>query len=85
MNSKGYGVVGYKCDDEVKRRFLSHRVAVMLHTGQPMLPELQAMHSCDNRPCCNPKHLFTGSQSDNMQDCSKKGRLVIPRRKAAAV
>lgn len=25
-------------------------------------------HSCDNPPCCNPRHLLIGSQSQNMGD-----------------
>jgi hypothetical protein len=33
------------------------------------------LHSCDNPPCCNPSHLFFGTQADNMQDAHRKGRL----------
>lgn len=74
IQSKGYGVIGYRCADGVDRRFLAHRIAWMLSTGQTMLPEVQVMHRCDNRPCCNPRHLFPGTQSDNMQDMLSKGR-----------
>lgn len=31
-------------------------------------------HTCDNPPCCNPRHLWFGSNSENQIDCSNKGR-----------
>ena len=76
--SKGYGCLGFRCADGVDRRFLAHRVALMLATAQHFVLEMQVMHSCDNRPCCNPRHLFVGTQSDNMRDCLAKGRMFIP-------
>lgn len=75
IQSKGYGCLGFKCADGVNRRFLAHRIAWMLTTGQPLLPEIQICHHCDNRPCCNPRHMFAGTQSDNMQDAVRKGHM----------
>lgn len=34
------------------------------------------MHSCDNPPCCNPRHLSPGTRQDNVDDCVRKGRVV---------
>jgi hypothetical protein len=33
-------------------------------------------HRCDNPSCCNPSHLFAGTQLENVQDAIHKGRLV---------
>lgn len=54
---------------------LSHRVAYVLGTGHP-LGELNALHSCDNPPCCNYRmHLRAGTKADNTRDAIERGRL----------
>ncbi len=40
----------------------------------PIPQGMQLNHKCDNRNCKNLDHIFLGSQSDNMKDCSSKGR-----------
>lgn len=35
---------------------------------------MRGLHACDNRPCCNPSHLFEGTQKDNIADMIAKGR-----------
>lgn len=38
-------------------------------------PGFEACHTCDNKLCVNPSHVFIGTRSDNMLDCVNKGRL----------
>lgn len=56
----------------------AHRVAAWLWAGLDDLDDLgtKACHHCDNPPCCNPACLFLGTQADNMEDASQKGRLI---------
>lgn len=53
------------------------RVAMIL-AGRlaPMASTLiLACHHCDNPQCVNPAHLFAGTNSDNLQHASARGRL----------
>lgn len=53
----------------------SHKVAYEFSKG-PVPAGLQIMHTCDNRPCCNPAHMGLGTLQANMADCHAKGRNV---------
>lgn len=50
-----------------------HRVVYEIYNGE-IQKGLQVLHHCDNPPCCNPLHLFSGTQKENMIDMNKKGR-----------
>ncbi len=67
-NSKGYGRL--KVDGHY---IAAHRIAWAEAFG-PIPAGLMACHHCDNRPCCNPAHLFIGSAADNLRDAFAKGR-----------
>lgn len=43
-------------------------------TNGPIPPGLNVCHKCDNPPCCNPKHLFLGTDRQNHLDSILKGR-----------
>jgi len=51
----------------------AHRIAYTLEVGN--IPRgISVLHSCDNRACVRPDHLFLGTQLDNVTDMMEKGR-----------
>jgi hypothetical protein len=56
----------------------AHRLSWIFING-PVPRGIFVLHSCDNPPCCNPKHLWLGTNEDNIADRTRKGRTVASR------
>lgn len=66
-NSRGYSTI--KIDGKTYQR---HRTTWELFYG-PIPEGMYICHHCDNKKCCNIKHLFLGTQQDNVDDYNSKG------------
>lgn len=79
----GYGVF------DVWNKEKRHGVHVRVHRWMwehyfgPIPYGLSICHRCDNPRCCNPTHLFTGTNEDNNRDRSQKGRTARGRNNGA--
>ena len=69
----GYGYFGISRSNKTSI-LLAHRVSFAIHNGE--IPDgMYVCHHCDNPSCCNPSHLFSGTQKQNLQDAARKGRM----------
>jgi hypothetical protein len=68
-DSRGYGLVKHQ-----RKMFRVSRLVLAMKLGRPISNEINACHTCDNPSCINPRHLFEGSDQENMSDKTRKGR-----------
>ena len=67
----GYGHICFKSGKVHIQK--AHRFAYLLHVGD--IPKgKMVLHTCDNRRCVNPDHLYVGTQSNNMKDMWNRER-----------
>lgn len=67
-NRQGYG--NFSLDGKTA---VAHRLVYILTFGD--IPAgLIVRHTCDNPPCCNPRHLLLGTTKDNSLDMVSRGR-----------
>lgn len=58
----------------------AHRVSYRAFVGE--IPAGKSvLHTCDNRKCVNPDHLYCGTAKDNMRDAKERGRLPQTRKR----
>lgn len=79
LETSGYGRFKL-CSYETVR---ASRLSLIAHKRQE--PDgLHVLHTCDNRACCNPHHLYFGTPRENMRDMIERGRRTERNQSGAA-
>lgn len=74
-NRAGYGMWG---------RVLAHRHS-WATANHPIPDGAWILHTCDNPPCVNPRHLYAGTRDDNVRDAVTRGRMAKTRKTHCAM
>ena len=73
MTSKGYGAIG--AGGRGGKMLVASRAALIL-SGVEVPNDAFVCHTCDNRRCVNPAHLYVGTASDNNRDTVARNPAV---------
>lgn len=68
QGKNGYGTLRFG-----RRDWHAHALAWTLTHGPPP-NDLWVLHHCDNKICCNPRHLKLGTVVDNHEDAMLRGK-----------
>jgi len=75
--NSGYGELALYTPYQGKQiRIRAHRYSYLMFVG-PIPEDRLCLHSCDQRGCCNPLHLFLGTHKDNTDDMYLKHREEV--------
>lgn len=85
VSSGGYGQIflGSESHPQLQPRCyvqVTH-AAWYIYKGDWPSERVNVCHKCDNPICVNPRHLFLGTQANNLEDMRNKGRGFVPEAK----
>lgn len=72
-----FGGGRYGCISVGGAPHLAHRAAWVAYNGREIPVDMNVCHTCDIGLCVNPRHLFIGSQLENVRDMISKGRKRV--------
>lgn len=79
IDKYGYGKISVKYaqrhGNKAYDSMIASRVSYVAHKGE--IPDgMLVCHTCDNRACVNPDHLYIGTAKDNYNDMVERGRSI---------